>query len=806
MSPTPRATTAPVEPRAEARPRRRRAGVGGAAAGLVAVAVLGAVPGGGTAAAALYSVLAVAGVVLVLVGAARRTAGRAPWLLLGAGAAVLVGGQLCLLWLVPDYDPVRSQTIWLHGLRGHPWAFAVGLVAYPVLYLGLVLLLRERVARVLPSAWLDGAVTAVLLAALSTAFVVPEAARELGLGAVGALLLSARPLLDLLLAAFALVIWSLSGWRADRRLPLVSAAFAVLLASDTAGALQVAGLLAGGVVGPAVDLGRLSALLLVAAAATSPAGPASSWRSESFAVVVTPVVGLSAGVALLVADQRHPLPGPAALLALGAVALVGVKLLLVIREVVALAGSHRLAMTDDLTGLGNLRSLQHQLDELLDAERPVALVLLDADGVGDVDERYGRATGDALLRHLGALLDDDLPPGAHLAHLGGGEFAALLPGAGPAEGAAAARAALDRTAGPLVVEDRPVRPVLVAGVAASPGADGLRPAPGELLRRAEAARRAAERGGDGVLGVYDGAVDAELRARQALLDDLRVALGGSAEHGGAGDLVVHYQPQVAAGGEVVGVEALVRWHHPRRGLVPPDAFLGLVEDHGLMEEVTTRVLRRAVADAVRWRDAGRRLRVSVNLSTTCLVHPGLLPLVDEVLGASGLEPADLVLEVTETTLMADAGEAVRTARCLVERGLGLSIDDYGTGYASMTYLTDLPATEVKLDRSFTARLLEDDRAAAVVRATVDLAHRLGLRLVAEGVEDGRTLAALRDLGVDETQGYLHSRPLALADLERWLDAQPSGAGPVDARPVDAGPSDAHPVPRPRGGAAQTSSR
>ncbi|MEJ5867064.1 bifunctional diguanylate cyclase/phosphodiesterase [Pseudokineococcus sp. 5B2Z-1] len=799
----PRPTTAPGGPRAGARARRRGAVVA-AAAGLVAVAALGAAPGGGAAAAVLYSAMAVAGVALVLLGAARRSTGGAPWLLLGAGAAALVGGQLALMWLVPDYDPVRSQEVWQRGLREHPAAFAVGLVAYPVLYLGLMLLLRERVARVLPSAWLDGAVTAVLLAAVSTGFLVPAAAREPGMDAVGAVLLSARPLLDLLLAAFAVAVWSLSGWRADRRLPLLAAAFTALLASDAAGALQVAGLLAGGVVGPAVDLGRLVALLLVAAAATSPAGPPSSWRSESFAVVVTPVLGLSVGVALLVADQLHPLPRPAVLLLLAAVALVGVKLLLVIREVVALAGSHRLAMTDEVTGLGNRRSLEAGLRAGLEAGDRLALVLLDLARFADVNGRFGTATGDALLHRVGALVAGGLPARAHLARLGGDEFAVLLPGAGTATATAAARAAVARATGAVVVGERVVGVAVVAGVATSPGVDGRALGADELLRRAEAALRSAKRdGGADAVVAHDDAVDAELRERRALVEDLRAGLAGGDPAAGVGRLVVHYQPQVAARGEVAGVEALVRWEDPRRGLLPPAVFLDLVEEHGLMAAVTTRVLQQAVEDAARWRAQGRPLRVSVNLSTSCLVNPDLLPLVDEVLSASRTAPSELVLEVTETMLMHDAEAAVRTARCLAERGLGLSIDDYGTGYASMTYLTDLPATELKLDRSFTTRLLHDERTAAVVRTTVDLAHRLGMSVVAEGVEDERTLAALRELGVDETQGYLHSRPLDRAALERWLDAPPPAARTVPG-PV-AGPR-SRPVPRPRGDAAQTSSR
>lgn len=282
----------------------------------------------------------------------------------------------------------------------------------------------------------------------------------------------------------------------------------------------------------------------------------------------------------------------------------------------------------------------------------------------------------------------------------------------------------------------------------------------------------------GAWGVYDEAADAERRERRETLEGLRAVLSGAP---GAGELEVHYQPQVAASGVVVGAEALVRWRHPERGVLAPAAFLDLAEEHGLMGALTARVLRRAAADAAAWARRGHRLRVSVNVSTSVLVDPGLMPLVEEVLARTPLAASDLVLEITETMLMRDPERALPTARRLAGRGVGLSIDDYGTGYASMGYLDDLPATELKLDRAFTARLGRRERTAAIVRTTVDLAHRLGLRLVAEGVEDAATLRALHDLGVDETQGYLHCRPLGAAAFGRWLDERAARAPGSPAR-------------------------
>jgi len=771
--------------------RRRRVAVAAAVAGLVLVVVLGRLPGWSTASALLYSAMAVGGVVLVVVGGLRTSTGRAPWLLLAAGAGILVGGQLTLMWLVDEYDAARSPQVWLEGLRTHVGAFSLGLVAYPLLYAAQMALLRQRVERLLPSAWLDGVIATVAVTAMSLAFLVPALGETLGLGVAGALVLTARPLLDMIMAAFALANWGLSGWRADRRLPLVLATMATLCASDVAGALHVAGVLEGAGVGPAVDTGRLAALVLLAVASAQPASPARGARVETFGLVATPVVGLAFGVALLALDGVRPLPDAAVHLVLVALSLVGLKLLLVIREVLVLADSRRLAMTDDLTGLANRRALHRALDAATGGQRRAALLMLDLDRFKEVNDSYGHAVGDALLRSTARRVGEHLPPTALLARLGGDEFAVLLPATGLDEATAVARAAVVAAAEPDVVGGRTLRAVASVGVAATPDEAGSDLDAEELLRRADAAMFLAKRSGAegaGATGVYDEAVDAERRARRQLLEELRATVD---EAPGAGEVLVHYQPQVAAAtGAAVGVEALVRWRHPRRGVLAPGAFLDLAEEHGLMADVTTRVLRQAVEDAVRWRERGHELRVSVNLSTSCLLNPALLPLVDEVLAESGLAPEALVLEITETALMRDPVVAVRTAERLAARGVGLSIDDYGTGYASMAYLDDLPATELKLDRGFTARLLEGGRTAAIVRTTVDLAHRLGMRLVAEGVEDDATLGALHELGCDETQGYLHSRPLAAEDLTRWLDERAA----------------ASPVPRPRAGEVLPSSR
>ncbi|WP_298990120.1 bifunctional diguanylate cyclase/phosphodiesterase [uncultured Pseudokineococcus sp.] len=802
----------PISP-ASVRDARRlvRAVAAVAAVGVVALLSVLAAAGWGLAGSVAYSVLAVVGLLVLAASARRQPAGRMPWVLLAVGAAVLVSGQLSLMWLVDDYAPERTPEVWLSGLAERPGAFAVGLVAYPLLLAGQLVLLRQRVSRILPSSWLDVLAAASLLAAASWAFLVPAAGRTLGLEPLGAVLLTARPLLDLLLVALAASTWGLSGWRADRRLPMLVLAFAVLAISDTAGALHVAGVVGGPVVGAGVDVGRLVALGVAAAAAATRASRPSDARVDTLGAVVTSVLALVLCVALLALDQVRPLRPTAVGLVLLTLLLVGAKLLVVIREVVRLAGSRQQALTDDLTGLANRRAFDGALAAAGDGRR-AGLLLVDLDRFKEVNDRHGHAAGDALLRRTSTALRDVVPRTAPVARLGGDEFAVLLPGADVGAASEAARAVVAAVGAASVAGAGPDAggPAVGAsvGVATTPDASGRSVAAEELLRRADAAMFVAKRAGrgdapdgggprdgaSGAWGVYDEAADAERRERRETLEGLRAVLSGAA---GAGELVVHYQPQVAASGVVVGAEALVRWRHPDRGLLAPAAFLDLAEEHGLMGALTARVLRRAAADAAGWARRGHRLRVSVNVSTSVLVDPGLMPLVEEVLARTPLAASDLVLEITETMLMRDPERALPTARRLAERGVGLSIDDYGTGYASMGYLDDLPATELKLDRAFTARLGRRERTAAIVRTTVDLAHRLGLRLVAEGVEDHATLRALHDLGVDETQGYLHSRPLDAAAFGCWLDERTTSApGPSSGSTDDAVAL----------GAAQTSSR
>jgi diguanylate cyclase len=513
--------------------------------------------------------------------------------------------------------------------------------------------------------------------------------------------------------------------------------------------------------------------------------------------VVTGVVAAAAAAGALLLHAFRPLPAPMAVTA--AVVLLAVAVVGVLRSSGQVRRSHAVAAAlsgavtrDPLTGLADRTALQAALDSALalagtvsedddEGDSLVALLLADLDGFHEVNGRYGHGAGDAVLRRTAELVRACAPDRALVARIGGDEFAVLLTG----DDAARARLVADGLAAAVT----PEAPVSVGLAWADPwddadrdrdgdgdGAEGgaLDPAQ-EVLRRAEVALYTAKAAGGGV-GLFDPGHDHAVRERALLADELREALSESGEpdRSATAQLVVHYQQQVsAATGRMGGLEALVRWRHPRHGLVGPETFLGIVEEQGLVRRLTEHVLRTALLDAREWHAAGHRLRIAVNVSPTCLTDASFVPMVDAALRESGVEAELLVVEVTETVLMSEPQQALATARRLRALGAQLSIDDYGTGYSSLSYLADLPATELKLDRAFTMRVLTDPGIASIVASTVDLAHRLGLRLVVEGVEDEAVLAAVVEAGCDETQGYLHGRAEPAAEVARRLGITPA---------------------------------
>ncbi|MFZ5848299.1 MAG: putative bifunctional diguanylate cyclase/phosphodiesterase [Actinomycetota bacterium] len=490
-------------------------------------------------------------------------------------------------------------------------------------------------------------------------------------------------------------------------------------------------------------------------------------RATSQAPAIGALVVLAVSVGVLIANGLADTVGRESTTVFAGIAAVGSALRMVrlVGELAELALSRHEALTDDLTGMANRRALTAALEEAEQRRQPAALLIIDLDRFKQVNDRYGHGIGDEVLRIVALRLQADLTGSTVLARIGGDEFAVLLRGSAAKRATETAWGLFAACTDPVEVDGRRARLGASIGVA---GTDLVGGSSEELMRRADAAMYVAKRAGGGV-NTYDEHADVRARREHDLLEDLHAVIGADSTEQHREQIVVHFQPQVdVTSGTVVGAEALVRWDHPEHGLLYPDAFLDLVERHDLMPELTGIVLRRTAQEVAHWQQSGFPVRAAVNLSTSCLNHPDLLPFLDEITRDALIDPGLLVLEITETTLMSDPSLALEVVSTIAERGIAISIDDYGTGYSSLTYLNDLPAEELKLDRAFTARVAQEPRTAAIVAGTIDLAHHLGLRIVAEGVEDEETLVKLAALGCDHTQGYLHARPMPAEHFRHWL--------------------------------------
>ena len=416
---------------------------------------------------------------------------------------------------------------------------------------------------------------------------------------------------------------------------------------------------------------------------------------------------------------------------------------------------------DSLTGLANRFGLHARIEaELLRSAQHggLALVSLDLDHFKDVNDTLGHEAGDELLRAAAQRLQSCVPAGALVARPGGDEFVVLLPDADGPIAEAVAGLALAALCRPFMLSAGEQRLGASAGIALAPTHGRSRE---ELLRCADIALFAAKGAGRGQHTLFSPALDRAARERVSLQAELRRAIE-------QGELIVHYQPRVRPeDGRVVSAEALVRWQHPERGLLYPDAFIAVAESSGLIEQIGLSVLEIACAQAAAWRHAGLGLqRISVNLSPRQLGGGELPARVREALQRHGLPGQALELEVTESLMLGDTAAACAELAELRRLRVTVALDDFGTGYSSMSILRQLPVDVMKIDRSFVVGLGIDDGAMAVARAIVALARSLRLQLVAEGVETEAQAEVLRSMGCDELQGYLFARPLAPAAFEQ----------------------------------------
>jgi diguanylate cyclase (GGDEF)-like protein len=423
------------------------------------------------------------------------------------------------------------------------------------------------------------------------------------------------------------------------------------------------------------------------------------------------------------------------------------------------------AVHDALTDLPNRTLFRQRIQAAVArgrADGGFAVVIMDLDRFKEINDSMGHHAGDALLVEVSRRVEGALRTSDMVARLGGDEFGLLL---GAPTGAAGLETVLDlvREAieAPIMFHDVPLAISASIGVAAFPEHGGDVET---LLRHADVAMYAAKRS-DLPFAVYDEADNRSDPSRLKLIAELRRGLRRR-------ELVLHYQPMARlANGVVDSVEALVRWNHPERGLVFPDAFIPLAQETGLIRPLTRYVLEEAVRQAREWQRAGLELSVSVNLSARNLLDVDFPDQVERLLTEAGLPPALLELEITETTMLSDGARTKSALDRLSALGIRISIDDFGTGYSSLAYLRRLPISEIKIDRSFVMNMdgCEDD--AVIVRSTIDLGRNLGLSVVAEGVESEHVWAELRRLGCTSAQGYYLTRPVPANELRTWLAAR-----------------------------------
>ena len=388
----------------------------------------------------------------------------------------------------------------------------------------------------------------------------------------------------------------------------------------------------------------------------------------------------------------------------------------------------------------------------------LALLFIDLDGFKPVNDSFGHSSGDLVLKQVGERLRANLRSGDVLTRIGGDEFVLMVTG-NPKDAAVAevAKRLIENISQPYEIEDRQVVISCSIGIVLYPDSG----AHTKLMARADAAMYAAKRSGGACHCFYTPEMDEDARDKFDLLRDLRQALDNN-------ELEMFYQPKVdSISGKVTAAEALMRWKHPTRGMVPPNVFIPVAERFGLIVALGNWVIEDTCRQARRWREHGLRMRLAINLSAHQMRQEDLVQRIEDALERHRIDPSLLTCEITESVAMEDTKATQETFRQLGKAGIHLSIDDFGTGYSSLSYLRRLPAEELKIDRSFVMDIESSADARAVVDAVVKLAHALGLRVVAEGVETPGQQKILGDMGCDEMQGFLFAKPMSARSLLLW---------------------------------------
>ena len=683
---------------------------------------------------------------LCIVRGFTRRPGRAVALTLGFGLFMWASGDIALT--VESLGGVTPSTPSLAD------AFYLGF--YPLTYVAAVTFMRGEVRRLATPSWLDGAVASVGTASVCAAFAFERVLHLAGGTSAATATNLAYPVGDVLLLS--LVVGGSTVMSGRRKAPwlLMAAGMAINALGDTAslfgtsfGASRL-GFIFDAIAWP-------TSMLVLSMSVWLRPHPSDLQILRKPALFVIP--GLSAACALVVlfVGNLHTTSRLALGLATAALLLVGIRLVVSVREMRSLSAERRhQSVTDELTGLGNRRYLFTVLDAFfadydVTAAQPrsMAFLFLDLNHFKEINDTFGHPAGDKLLKQLGPRLSACLREADLPIRLGGDEFVVVLVDGDVGYATAVAQRLTDRLAEPFVLDTARVHIGASIGIALAP-TDATDAA--SLLWCADVAMYRAKLAGT-PFAIYQPDLD-KSGNRLLLLDELRTAIDER-------QLVLHYQPQLdLRTGRIVAVESLLRWVHPRLGIVSPLEFLPLAEEAGLMRAITTFVLTDALAQCAAWRNAGNSLSVSVNISPANLLDPRFTDLVRDLLESHQVPAEALVLEITETTVISHFDRSRSVIQELWDQGIVVSIDDFGAGFTSLAHLSSLAVKELKLDRIFIAALTGDDsgRALDLVRATINLGHALGLRIVAEGIEDYATLELLSDLSCDLGQGNIISQP------------------------------------------------
>ena len=638
---------------------------------------------------------------------------------------------------------------------------------YPLSYAGILGFANSGGRRRLPAGvWLDGLIAGSGLAGIGAAAVFHHVLASATGSSVAVATELAYPIGDLLLAALVVGVLALRGWQMNRTWTLLGGGFLLLAVADCLYAVQVAN--GSSDPSPVTNLMYVIGVVLLAFAAWQRAPDQREPRFTGWSVLLVPAASMLAAIGLLVYDHVRRLDPFALGLAILTLLLGVVRMVLTFGDLRGLSETRRReAGTDDLTSLPNRRMFMRRVEEALAAceltGETLSVLVLDLDHFKELNDTLGHTAGDALLRQIGPRIEGALRATDAVARLGGDEFAVLLhPAPGDDGLVRVADKILYGLRKPFEIQALALRVTGSIGMVTYPAhastADELMKHADIALYRAKAARNR--------YAFYALEHDNTSRERLALAAELAHALEN-------GDIEVHYQPKADAQSRAIeGVEALVRWRRADGHHLPPSEFIPVAEHTGLSRTLTRRVMELALAQLRVWRDNGHDLYVAINTTVADLLDTGFPREVAAALAAHHLPPDALMLEVTESSVLSDPARIGNVLAQLGEMGVGLSLDDFGTGYSSLAHVKSLPVGEVKIDRSFVARMCLDATDEAIVFAMIQLAGKLGIRVVAEGVEDEQTWQALSALGCQMIQGFLLSRPVPAEQLEEQLNAQP----------------------------------